>query len=92
MKNNNPVKKIGDNTLAESESNILVSRTSCEDELEYRCWDLFKSYAIAFDMKLTNTSNNSDDIDFAIAKTVQDKMYSVFEEMGYKIVPDKTEF
>ena len=78
---------LGDNSILLSKDDINIElKTKILDELEYDCFDLFKKYAAAFDMEIID--ENTEEIDFFTAKTIQDAVIKIFEDTGFKIKHD----
>ena len=75
----------GDSSITASAKNDeLEVSTSALDELEYDCWELIKKYAQTLGVELEVT-DESDNIDFLSAKTVQDTILTLFEDNGFKL-------
>ena len=76
--------EIGDETTVVSNPVIDVSEMTFFDELEYDCWNLFKQYLGAFDIKIVSEDDDEDDIDFSIAKEIQERVLDIIKESGIK--------
>lgn len=68
----------------------MVLKDSILDPLEEQCWELFKSYCDSFNMKIKYEENDSYMIDFDIAKTIQESIFRIFQEMGFKLKDQHT--
>lgn len=77
--------RIGDETYANADSLDITLPVEREDKLLYDCWNLFKDYAAALDVTLSNKSGNDPDIDFAIVKEIQEHILDIFSNNRFTI-------
>ena len=84
MENSKVINSLSDdNILLSKDDNFIELKTQILDELEYECFELFKKYAVAFNIEIIDTDD--DKIDFYTAKTIQDTIIKIFEDTGFKI-------
>ncbi len=74
---------IGDGTAAISKPEVDASELTFFDEMEYESWELFKGYSKLLGIDIHPENN---DIDFYIAKQIQETVLKIFEDGGIKIV------
>ena len=75
---------IGDGTKVVSPPVVDASKLGFFDELEYECWKLFQQYCKKMNITIVDASFGND-IDFFIAKEIQEKVLSIFEKDGITI-------
>jgi|GEM_PF-4665788 len=84
----NTIREIGDGTQIRARNKNIDINTDLFDDLENDCWKLFKQYAAAFDVELKLKDPN--DVDFYIAKTIQDTILDIFTEAGFHLKFEET--
>jgi len=78
--------ELGDKTVVISQPVINIQNIDFFDDLEYDCWNLFKQYLGAFDIQIVPEEDGDyDDIDFSIAKEIQEKVLEIIENGGIKL-------
>ena len=72
----------GDECHLTAKSNIIPFHMNTFDEIEYDCWDLIKKYAQLFGIELQHIDGEGE-IDFSLAKEVQETILNMFEDAGF---------
>lgn len=74
---------VGDEITVFAPKEVSVNDMVFFDEIEYDCYELFKKYCGLFGFEIND--EDGADIDFYIAKSIQEKILELFENAGIKI-------
>lgn len=74
---------VGDEITVFAPKEVSVNDMGFFDEIEYDCYELFKKYCGLFGFEVND--EDGADIDFYIAKCIQEKILELFENAGIKI-------
>lgn len=81
--------RLGDETDALFPESPIQTTMNTFDELEYKCWNLFQSYCEQLGIELHSEGDEYDEydnIDFCIAKGIQDYILDSLMHVGVQIV------
>lgn len=78
--------KFGDVTTISGNTNEIRYNMNTFDQLEYDCWNLIKKYAEHFGLEIKHVNNDKDDIDFSLAKELQETVLQLFEDAGIEFI------
>lgn len=75
----------GDECKIAAHSKEIHINMNTLDEIEYECWELIKKYIELFNMKLCHIDGKNE-IDFSLAKEVQETILNLFEQAGFVFI------